>query len=145
MTASVLEWWYLRWYSRWEDIADDDDNEASDSYGNGSNDDDNGAMIFINDSSGNDDNDYDNIDDSKDDNDDDGNIDYSDDDDDDDNNDQKMNPLITVHISWWDFDLVLWWRIELTDDSWIPLPFITHFAIGIIFEAESLNNCAWNL
>ena len=95
-------------------------------------------MIFINDSSGNDDNDYDNIDDSKD-NDDDGNIDYSDDDN---NNDQKMNPLITVHISWWDFDLVLWWRIELTDDSWIPLPFITHFAIGIIFEAESLNKCA---
>ena len=61
-------------------------------------------MIFINDSSGNDDNDYDNIDDSKDNNGDDGNIDFSNDND---NNDQKMNPLITVHISWWDFDLVL--------------------------------------
>ena len=46
-TSSVLEWWYLRWYSRWEDIADDDDNEASDSYGNGSNDDNNGDMMFI--------------------------------------------------------------------------------------------------
>ena len=35
-----------------------------------------------------------------------------------------MNPLILVHISWRDFDLVLWWQIEVTDVSWIPFPYV---------------------
>ena len=92
-----------------EDIPDDDnDSKASESFGNDSNDDNNGDVMF--DSNGNDDND-DNIDDSKDSNDDgDDNNDYSNDND---NNNQKMNTLITVHISWSDLDLVLCWQIEL--------------------------------